>query len=62
MKENFKMSKVKKAIDWALSSLIRLPIFIIFSAIGLAVIGAILYIISPDKIMQIFQYVGITLP
>ncbi len=60
--KNGKMVKVKKSIDWALSCLIRLPIFAIFATLAVITVGAVIFFISPENIEKVFYYIGITLP
>ena len=60
--DNRKMIKMRKSIDWALSCLIRLPIIALFGIFGIATVGAVVFIISPENIEKVFYYIGITLP
>lgn len=44
------MTKARKALDWALSCLIRMPVFAVFLAMILFAIAVAVLIISPESI------------
>lgn len=53
------MSKTRRAFDWVLSCLIRLPIFIIFTVILVLTIGFIMLIFSPENVIEALRLIGI---
>lgn len=55
------MNKTRKAFDWVLSCLIRLPVFIIFLAMSVFSVGFIMFIISPENVLNALRSIGIML-
>lgn len=52
------MTKARKALDWALSCLIRLPVFAVFVAFVLFAIAAAVLIISPENVENALRFLN----
>ena len=55
------LTKTRKALDWALSCLIRLPIAVIFLATVLAAVAVGVLIISPETFKKACEIIGVVL-
>lgn len=53
------LTKTRKALDWALSCIIRLPIVIVFLAVIIAAVGFIALIFVPDNVLNALRLLGI---
>lgn len=52
------MTKARKALDWALSCLIRMPVFAIFTTAALFVVVIIVALISPQNVEYVLRFLG----
>lgn len=57
--EPFTLAKTRKALDWALSCIIRLPIAVVFLAVILAAVGFVALIFAPDKVLNALRLIGV---
>lgn len=53
------LTKTRKALDWALSCIIRLPIVVVFLVVIIAVVGVIALIFVPDNVLNALRLLGI---
>lgn len=58
---NVSMTKARKALDWALSCLIRMPVFAVFLAMILFAIAVAVLIISPETFEKACEIIGVVL-
>ena len=59
-KQPIPLNKTRKALDWALSCLIRLPVTILFVGVILAAVGFISLIFAPENVLNALRLIGIT--
>ena len=59
-KQPIPLNKTHKALDWALSCLIRLPVTILFVGVILAAIGFISLIFAPENVLNALRLIGVT--
>lgn len=55
------LTKTRKALDWALSCIIRLPIAVVFLATVLAAVGFIALIFAPDNVLNALRLLGVVI-
>lgn len=60
-KEPVSLNKTRKALDWVLSCLIRLPIAVVFLATVLAAVAVGVLIISPETFEKACEIIGVVL-
>lgn len=60
-KEPVSLNKTRKALDWALSCLVRLPIAVVSLAMVLAAIAVGVLIISPETFEKACEIIGVVL-
>lgn len=60
-KQPISLNKTRKALDWALSCLVRLPIAVVFLAMVLAAIAGGVLIISPETFEKACEIMGVVL-
>lgn len=58
-KEPVSLKKTRKALDWALSCLIRLPVTILFVGVILAAVGFISLIFAPENVLNALRLMGV---
>lgn len=58
-KQSVSLNKTRKALDWALSCLIRLPVTILFIGVILAVVGFISLIFAPENVLNALRLMGV---
>lgn len=58
-KEPVSLNKTRKALDWALSCLVRLPIAVVSLAMVLAAIAVGVLIISPETFEKACEIIGV---
>ena len=58
-KQPVSLNKTRKALDWALSCLVRLPIAVVFLATVLAAIAVGVLIISPETFEKACEIIGV---
>lgn len=51
-----KLPKTRRAIDWVLACIVRLPMFAIILAILAAILFALLLIFAPDTAQRFLQF------
>lgn len=59
--EPFALTKTRKALDWALSCIIRLPIAVVFLAVIIAAVGFIALIFAPDNVLNALRLLGVVI-
>ena len=59
--EPLTLTKTRKALDWALSCLVRLPIAVVFLAAVLAAVAGGVLIISPETFEKACEIIGVVL-
>ena len=60
-KQPIPLNKTRKALDWALSCLVRFPIAVVFLATVLAAIAGGVLIISPETFEKACEIIGVVL-
>lgn len=60
-KEPVSLNKTRKALDWALSCLIRLPVTILFVGVILAAVGFISLIFAPENVLNALRLIGVVI-
>lgn len=60
-KEPLTLTKTRKALDWALSCIIRLPIAVIFLGVVFAAVGFIALIFAPDNVLNALRLLGVVI-
>lgn len=55
------LTKTRKALDWALSCIIRLPIAVVFLAVALAAVGFIALIFAPENVLNALRFLGVVI-
>lgn len=60
-KEPVSLNKTRKALDWALSCIIRLPIAVVFLAVILAAVGFIALIFAPENVLNALRLLGVVI-
>ena len=58
-KEPVSLNKTRKALDWALSCLIRLPVTILFVGVILAAVGFVSLIFAPENVLNALRLMGV---
>lgn len=58
-RESFTLTKTRKALDWALSCLIRLPVTILFVGVILAAVGFVSLIFAPENVLNALRLLGV---
>ena len=59
--EPLTLTKTRKALDWALSCLVRLPIAVVSLATVLAAVAVGVLIISPETFEKACEIIGVVL-
>ena len=59
--EPFTLIKTRKALDWALSCIIRLPIAVVSLSVILAAVAVGVLIISPETFEKACEIIGVVL-
>lgn len=57
--EPLTLTKTRKALDWALSCLVRLPIAVVFLATVLAAVAVGVLVISPETFEKACEIIGV---
>ena len=60
-REPFTLAKTRKALDWALSCIIRLPIAVVSLSVILAAVAVGVLIISPETFEKACEIIGVVL-
>lgn len=60
-REPFTLTKTRKALDWALSCIIRLPIAVVFLGVVLAAVGFVALIFAPDNVLNALRLLGVVI-
>lgn len=60
-KEPVSLNKTRKALDWALSCLVRLPVTILFVVVILAAVGFISLIFAPENVLNALRLMGVVI-
>lgn len=60
-KQPVSLNKTRKALDWALSCLIRLPVTILFVGVILAAVGFISLIFAPENVLNALRLLGVVI-
>lgn len=60
-KEHISLNKTRKALDWALSCIIRLPIAVVFLAVIIAAVGFIALIFAPNNVLNALRLFGVVI-
>ena len=60
-KQPIPLNKTRKALDWALSCLIRLPVTILFVGVILAAVGFISLIFAPENVLNALRLLGVVI-
>ena len=58
-KQPIPLNKTRKALDWALSCLIRLPVTILFVGVILAAVGFVSLIFAPENVLNALRLMGV---
>lgn len=58
-KQPVSLNKTRKAFDWALSCLIRLPVTILFVGVILAAVGFVSLIFAPENVLNALRLLGV---
>lgn len=58
-KQPIPLNKTRKALDWALSCLIRLPVTILFVGVMLAAVGFVSLIFAPENVLNALRLIGV---
>ena len=60
-KQPIPLNKTRKALDWALSCIIRLPIAVVSLSVILAAVAVGVLIISPETFQKACEIIGVVL-
>lgn len=60
-KQPVPLNKTRKALDWALSCLVRLPVTILFVGVILAAVGFISLIFAPENVLNALRLLGVVI-
>lgn len=60
-REPLTLAKTRKALDWALSCIIRLPIAVVSLSVILAAVAVGVLIISPETFEKACEIIGVVL-
>lgn len=55
------LTKTRKALDWALSCIIRIPVTILFVGVILAAVGFIALIFAPNNVLNALRLFGVVI-
>lgn len=59
--EPLTLTKTRKALDWALSCLVRLPVTILFVGVVLAAVGFVSLIFAPENVLNALRLLGVVI-
>lgn len=57
--EPLTLTKTRKALDWALSCLVRLPVTMLFVGMILAAVGFVSLIFAPENVLNALRLMGV---
>ena len=60
-KQPIPLNKTRKALDWALSCLVRLPVTILFVGVILAAVGFVSLIFAPENVLNALRLLGVVI-